>query len=49
VYGSSVCEHKNANQNYTIKFANITFKDVAEFRYLGTIINQSYRRELRRD
>jgi hypothetical protein len=30
--------HQNAGQNYGIQIAKISFKNVAEFKYLGTIV-----------
>jgi hypothetical protein len=37
-----MARHQNAGQNHNIKIANRSFKNVAQFRYLGaTVINQN--------
>jgi hypothetical protein len=33
-----VSRHQNAGQNHDIKIGNISFENVAQFRYLGTTI-----------
>jgi hypothetical protein len=38
--------HQNAGQNWDMKIANISFKNVSQFRYLGmTVTNQNLIRE----
>jgi hypothetical protein len=33
--------HQNAGQNHYIKIANISFENMAQFKYLGTNTNKS--------
>jgi hypothetical protein len=38
-------QHQNAGQNHDVKRANISFENVAWFRYLGTTVNQNLIKE----